>query len=1075
MRSLTLAVLLLASTALAGVPHKVGYQGLLLKNDGTPETGTLQFTFTIYDASSAGAPLWTETQQIMLAEGYYATQLGAVVSLPDSVFSGPERFLEVAVGPMGGPTVALTPRMALDAVPYALNAGGVTGGVVDATSIRVNGTEIINGSGALVGPNSLVGLGGLTVDGGAVALPVCTNGDILRYGANSWGCAPYVSDAGFASYFADGTGGLQLTGTTFSLVRTCSSGQQLSWNGTAWACSSPTVASLDTGSGLNLTTSGVLSMLRSCTSGQLLKWNGTAWACAADNNTFTSLDSNPGLSVTGGALSLLRTCNDGQVLKWTAASSTWACQNDLTGAGVVTSVTASAPLQVTGTAATPNISFSGQVPLGNGGTGASTAAGARTALGAAASGSNTDITGLSGLVNPLSIGQGGTGATTVPTARAALGAAAAGANTDITSIGGLLSPLSLAQGGTGATSAAGARSAIAAAGSGANNDITSLGALSTAITVAQGGTGATTTTAARSALGAAASGANGDITSLSNLSTAITIAQGGTGATSATNARSALGAAASGANGDITSLTGLTTALSVSQGGTGITTTPSSGMFLRGTSTQTWAPSAITVGDLPLTNTYVQNQSSSTQVADFNISGAGSMASLTVAGDATFTQAGTGAVTHFVGTGAGGKEWQLLSTSGAANQGQGKFVLRDFTDGTDALTVQAASSSKPMVGIGVTNPSLGLNVANTTAGGNGTVAKFGTFQSVYLMNSFPQIGFNGAWDNVNTWRSDSTGGYANMIGSDPATGDMFLGVTNATVAPTAGGALSLTFPLRASANTNSTRFTGTAFGNGPSIEMIDGTVGTQLSTNWGMRIEQYEPNFSTARETWLRRQWGNSASTQYNSAGNATALAYGDFLYIGSTGNDTSTTVTTNASVVMSKTRGVTFGGGTATGQGQSSEWARLQGFALWVNNTCSLGACPSDARFKKNVVSMSPVLERLTQLRPVTFDWRTDEFPDRSFSAERDRGFIAQEVEQVLPEMVTVDKEGYRHVLYDRLPLLTVQAMKELKARNDAQATALRAVTAHTEKLEAENRELKQRLEVIERALGLKAKAAHH
>ena len=78
MRSLTLAVLLLASTALAGVPHKVGYQGLLLKNDGTPETGTLQFTFTIYDASSAGAPLWTETQQIMLAEGYYATQLGAV-------------------------------------------------------------------------------------------------------------------------------------------------------------------------------------------------------------------------------------------------------------------------------------------------------------------------------------------------------------------------------------------------------------------------------------------------------------------------------------------------------------------------------------------------------------------------------------------------------------------------------------------------------------------------------------------------------------------------------------------------------------------------------------------------------------------------------------------------------------------------------------------------------------------------------------------------------------------------------------------------------------------------------------
>ena len=50
--------------------------------------------------------------------------------------------------------------------------------------------------------------------------------------------------------------------------------------------------------------------------------------------------------------------------------------------------------------------------VASGGTGASTAAGARTNLGAASSGANTDITSLGGLSTALSISQGGTGATT---------------------------------------------------------------------------------------------------------------------------------------------------------------------------------------------------------------------------------------------------------------------------------------------------------------------------------------------------------------------------------------------------------------------------------------------------------------------------------------------------------------------------------------------------------------------------------------------------------------------------------------------------------------------------------------
>ena len=61
-------------------------------------------------------------------------------------------------------------------------------------------------------------------------------------------------------------------------------------------------------------------------------------------------------------------------------------------------------------------------PLGvsTGGTGSSTAAGARTNLGAAKSGANSDISSISGLTTALSIAQGGTGATTASAALANL-------------------------------------------------------------------------------------------------------------------------------------------------------------------------------------------------------------------------------------------------------------------------------------------------------------------------------------------------------------------------------------------------------------------------------------------------------------------------------------------------------------------------------------------------------------------------------------------------------------------------------------------------------------------------------
>ena len=96
-------------------------------------------------------------------------------------------------------------------------------------------------------------------------------------------------------------------------------------------------------------------------------------------------------------------------------------------------------------------------------------------------------------------------------------------------------------------------------------------------------------------------------------------------------------------------------------------------------------------------------------------------------------------------------------------------------------------------------------------------------------------------------------------------------------------------------------------------------------------------------------------------------------------------------------------------------------------------GSCSSDRRFKKDITPFDHVLDRVAALQPVHYLWRASEFPDRQFGDRRTYGLIAQDVEQVLPELVATDGDGYKAVDYSELPLLTIQAVKELKAENDA------------------------------------------
>jgi hypothetical protein len=90
-----------------------------------------------------------------------------------------------------------------------------------------------------------------------------------------------------------------------------------------------------------------------------------------------------------------------------------------------------------------------------------------------------------------------------------------------------------------------------------------------------------------------------------------------------------------------------------------------------------------------------------------------------------------------------------------------------------------------------------------------------------------------------------------------------------------------------------------------------------------------------------------------------------------------------------------------------------------------------SDARLKTNIEPIEGALDKLQQIRGVSFEWNeTYEQLGRS-TGRREIGVIAQEVERAFPELVTTwGDESYRAVDYGRLSAVLVEAVKEQQAQ---------------------------------------------
>jgi hypothetical protein len=119
-----------------------------------------------------------------------------------------------------------------------------------------------------------------------------------------------------------------------------------------------------------------------------------------------------------------------------------------------------------------------------------------------------------------------------------------------------------------------------------------------------------------------------------------------------------------------------------------------------------------------------------------------------------------------------------------------------------------------------------------------------------------------------------------------------------------------------------------------------------------------------------------------------------------------------------------------------------------------------SDKRFKTNVEPIHNSLSKIINLNGVYYNYiENDRF---EFPKGKTIGFIAQEVEKILPELVSIDEDGYRGVKYELVTAVLVEAIKEqqtlietLQKNNTEKDIQFNKLTTEVEELKSLKKEL--------------------
>jgi hypothetical protein len=440
---------------------------------------------------------------------------------------------------------------------------------------------------------------------------------------------------------------------------------------------------------------------------------------------------------------------------------------------------------------------------------------------------------------------------------------------------------------------------------------------------------------------------------------------------------------------------------------------------------------------------------------------------------------GGGTSTHYYAGDSGG---------GIGTNSNHSFALR--TNTLTRLTVSADGN----VGIGTTNPVVSLDLSTKTdalALPSGTTGQQPTSPAPGWLrynsgNSTIEF-YNGSlWKSVQADTSVSTSP-PGMVSAFPMatcpTG--WLEADGATVSRTTYASLFSAIGTIYGAGNGSTTFRipdyrgyflrGWSHGSGVDPDAGsrtnrgDGTTGDNIGTLQSFQLQSHTHNYSSPLiGAWqgvsydgagTAMEWPDpSAGVTYATGGNETRPKNVNVIYCISTATSPTTASggSGSSNYIPLWTSSTILGNSPiAANNGNVGIGTTSPSYLLHVNGSVAgVGAYNqlSDARYKKDVASIPDSLEKVLAIHGVTYKWIDEE----KYGSETQIGVIAQEIEKIVPEVVTTGSDGVKRVRYSDLVPLLIEAFKHEHTISQQLKAESEQLKAESEKLKAESEQFK-------------------
>ena len=188
-----------SAALLAAITPVMSYQGRLVEG-GMPVTGGRSMTFSLFNVSSGGTAIWSETQAVSVTNGLFQVTLGSVTPFGESVLGQMSQNLWLEINVAGN----ILPRQQMMGAPYALSlapGATVTGSTARTLSVGNLGSGAGIWSHSETGHGAIASANGFGLDGSALLAQAYGKDGIAAWAlASSTDAALVVSN--------DGTGAL---------------------------------------------------------------------------------------------------------------------------------------------------------------------------------------------------------------------------------------------------------------------------------------------------------------------------------------------------------------------------------------------------------------------------------------------------------------------------------------------------------------------------------------------------------------------------------------------------------------------------------------------------------------------------------------------------------------------------------------------------------------------------------------------------------------------------------------------------------------------------------------------------